>query len=168
MDKKERIQQIKQFAKEVIYCKEQDIKDKLSHFVGGQGKKEVYRGMHKGQKAFVEASDRSFIQTISFGVEMNTDFVKGWRKFTSLFMPLATKYSNVMIGAGGYLFCVSDSSKFPLDPVDIEKIRYIYEKLYQLARNIESSEKMNALATFYQIRKMQYERVDWQESVNKI
>lgn len=161
MERKKRIEQIKELTTQVIYCK-QDTADKAVHFVGGKGKNELHRGSYRNQKAFLNIIEQHLFKEITFAVEINTDFIGKWKKF--LTPTFITKYSNTKIentaGSQGYLTYSGHIDAIPPEPITIDKIRNIYDNLYNLARRIETSEKSNVLATLKQANAGQFEKME--------
>jgi len=159
MNKNEKLERIKNLTKQVIHFGEQNTSDKLSHFIGGKGIREIYHGQFQNKSAYFAIYDNRLKCFLYLGVELNTDFLSKWRKFLSPPI-LNSKFKNIAILNQKYLAYMSYIEQIPIEPMGVEELICFFKKLYQLARDIESNQKTSALATITQIRKMQFEEID--------
>ncbi len=160
MDKNEKLKKIKDLTTQIINFKSQSTADKVFHFVFGRGNLEIYRGDFNGKKAYFAIQDQSIICWVSFAVEINTDFLSFWKKIFAV-GAMQSKYKNIIISPDGFLRYLAEIKQIPAEMIEVEGLRRFFDKLFQLARNIENNEKSNALATLRQSVKMQYEEIDW-------
>lgn len=162
MNRKEKADVIKKIAKQVIYYRDPETREKIAHFLFGRGKVESYKGVLRDKKAILTIKSDLWI---TFGVELNTNFLNKWQRLAAIYcFPLFTRYENISILVGSqpdYLIYCGDIKTIPPEPLDLEKIRRVYDNLYQLAQHIENNERSSALSKIPVTSAIKFEKLNW-------
>ncbi len=155
MNKKEKIDKVKDLVNQVISLDEERLSDKLIHFVGGKGNRDIYHGNYMGKKAYLDFLDKRLVCWVTIAFEMNVDFVSKWKKM--IFPFLLSKYKNVTVLPSGYLIYSEELNKIPVERIGVDEVRRCVEKLYHLARDVEMNQQSSVLATLTQLNNRQLE-----------
>jgi hypothetical protein len=153
---KEKLQKITSLIKQATNFEEPTFKDKLFHFFSGSGgNRKTYRGSYNGKKAYYSIYRHFLVCEIRIGIEINKDLLDQMKR-----KPLApwvpTKYEKVAFDVNGYLVYESPLKQIPAESIGISEIERLLQKFNAVAREIESAEHPDFLATFRQINRGQF------------